>query len=277
MKKGIVSFGFSTVNAGQRNVAHEPQLIALSVNGGFKLTGPVTAALSLTAGDYVMFINNIDNINDAIRDEHPAIVEFCEANGLDIKSPEAIKAIHNEFDMWLIAKGVQKLTSKGLPEKITERLTMKDKQDIARNQFSELLAAAMESDNAELKDRLTIDGITEEQQIAILAEFIQPKEVDKYMGSKLANPSGLTGTGVSLTFTDSNVWNTFKAEMSDEDKAKFNRTYEIALDEIQTIQIYDGYKTVEVKALPIGASTDVKVATRTSKKDNGAVEGTENN
>lgn len=35
-----MSFGFSAVNAGQRNVAVEPQLIAVSTEGNFRMTPP---------------------------------------------------------------------------------------------------------------------------------------------------------------------------------------------------------------------------------------------
>ena len=41
------AFGFSAVNAGQRNVAVEPQVIATSTMGQFRLTAPVTRLLVL--------------------------------------------------------------------------------------------------------------------------------------------------------------------------------------------------------------------------------------
>lgn len=40
-----MSFGFSAVNAGQRNVAVEPQLIAVSTEGNFRMTPPVSLLL----------------------------------------------------------------------------------------------------------------------------------------------------------------------------------------------------------------------------------------
>ena len=57
-----MSFGFSAVNAGQRNVAVEPQLIAVSTEGNFRMTPPVSRALGLSSGDYVTFLHNIDEI-----------------------------------------------------------------------------------------------------------------------------------------------------------------------------------------------------------------------
>ena len=62
-----MSFGFSAVNAGQRNVAVEPQVIAVSTEGNFRMTPPVSRALGLSSGDYVTFLHNIDEINALLR------------------------------------------------------------------------------------------------------------------------------------------------------------------------------------------------------------------
>ena len=81
----------------------------------------------------------------------------------------------------------------------------------------------------------------------------------KYKGSKAANPAGLTGAGTSLTFTDSNVWKQLKADMGD-DATKLNRVFDIDVEELQDIELSDGYKTVVVKALVLGDSTDKEPA-----------------
>ena len=57
--KNFSKFGFSVVNAGQRNVSVNPQLIVTTTNGGFRVTAPLSKALGLKHGTYVMFINNI--------------------------------------------------------------------------------------------------------------------------------------------------------------------------------------------------------------------------
>ena len=127
---GKMSFGFSAVNAGQRNVSYEPELVANAALGGFRITPPVSKALGLQAGDNIMFVTTADNVAEAIRNKVPELVEFCTANGLDIESPEAAIAIHREFDMWGIAKGIQEFDAKGNPKTTRERMT---KDDVCRS------------------------------------------------------------------------------------------------------------------------------------------------
>ena len=102
-----VKFGFGVAISGQRNNDYVPELVALSTKGGFRITPQVSKKLGVASGDYVMFINNFDEIEAAVRAHAEVIVKFCEANGLDIDSPEAIEAAKNEFGMWAIAKGIQ--------------------------------------------------------------------------------------------------------------------------------------------------------------------------
>ena len=73
MKSLKSSFGFSMVNAGQRMSGNvDPQLIAVSTNGGFRLTGAATRVLGIMPGDNVMFVNNLAEIDAAILDAtHP--------------------------------------------------------------------------------------------------------------------------------------------------------------------------------------------------------------
>ena len=263
--KGM-SFGFSAINAGQRNTVVEPQVIATSTNGGFRITPPVSKALGIASGDYVMFLTNVDNINAAIAAKDAAIVEFCEANGLDITSNEAAIAIHKEFDMYAIAKGVKEKDAKGNYRTITERLTKKDKLTYVSQNFDKMLEAALESDNAELKDALTREDITKEEQMELLVVYVTPRELTKYKGSKAANPSGLTGAGVPLTFTDSNVWNQLKADLGTEAE-KVNRAFSVEVDEVQDVTISNGYEEVIVKALVLGEYTDKAPVARESEKE----------
>ena len=53
-----------------------------------------------------MFLSNVANIDAAITNKVAEVVDFCEANGLELGSPEAAIALHKEFDMWAIAKGI---------------------------------------------------------------------------------------------------------------------------------------------------------------------------
>lgn len=260
-----MSFGFSAVNAGQRNTNVEPQIIATSTEGCFRITPPVSKALNVAHGEYIMFLNNVDTIDAAIMEKADVIVAFCKDNGLDIASPEASIAIHKEFDMWAIAKGVIEHDTKGNQKTTVERLSKNDKVKFVSQNFDDMLTAAMEQADDEVKEALSRDGISKEEQIDILIAFVTPRELPKYKGSKTANPAGLTGSGTSLNFTDSNVWKQLKVDMG-EDATKFNRIFDVDLEEIQDIELNDGYKNVTVKALILGDYTDKEPA-RIGKND----------
>ena len=265
---GKLSFGFSAVNAGQRNVSYEPELVAGANAGSFRITPPVSKALLLQHGDNIMFVTNADNIDAAIRDKAPEVVEFCTANGLDIDSIEAAIAIHKEFDMWGIAKGIQEFDSKGNPKTTRERMTKADKVKYVDNHFEECLESARASENEELVAALNRKGATEEELKAVLIEAIQGDEVAKYKGSKCANPASTTGTGVSLTFTDSNVWNQLKADMGNTAE-KLNRVFVIDVENLVDAEIFNGHENVAVKVAVLGESKEEKPI-RVGKKADGS-------
>lgn len=254
-----MGFGFSAVNAGQRNVSVEPQVIAVSTEGSFRITPVVSRVLGVGHGDYVMFLSNVDNIDSAITNNDPEVVAFCKANSLELGSPEAAIALHKEFDMWAIAKGIVEFDTKGNQKTTTERLTKNDKIKFVSQNFEVMLEQAMEQADDEIKEALSRDGVTKEEQIDILSAFVTPRELPKHKGSKVANPAGLTGAGTSLNFTDSNVWKQLKADMGD-DATKFNRVFDIDVEELQDITLSDGYKDVTVKALVLGSYTDKEPA-----------------
>ncbi len=263
MKQGFkaqgLSFGFSSVNSGQRAQTVVPQVIATSTEGGFRITPAVSSVLGIGSSNYVMFITNIANIDNAIRENDPAIVEFCEEQGLALGSPEAFIAVHKAFDMFGIAKGVAEYDAKGNVKETQERLSKNDRTKYVSQNFDSMLEAALASDSEELKDALTRDGITREEQIDILCPYVQAKTLPKYKGSKTANPAGLSGTGISLQFTDSNVWKQLKADLGEE-ATKVNRIFDVDVENIQTISIDNGYETVNVKALILGDYTDKEPA-----------------
>ena len=254
-----LAFGFSVVNAGQRKVEYAPEVIALSTQGGFKLTPAVTAALGIQSGDYAMFISTVPQVDAAIATKADVYLEFCNANGLDAETEEAAIAFRKANYMWAIAKGIVEYDTKGNQKTTSERLTKNDKIKFASQNFDEMLADAMENADDETKEALSRDGITKEEQIDILAAFVTPRELPKYKGSKAANPAGLTGAGTSLTFTDSNVWKQLKADMGD-DATKLNRVFDVDVEELQDIELNNGYKTVTVKALVLGDFTDKEPA-----------------
>lgn len=262
---GKMAFGFSAVNAGQRNVSYNPEIVVGSNPGSFRITPPVSKALFIGHGDNIMFVTNVDNIDMAIQNKIPEIVEFCKENGLAIDSPEASIAIHKEFDMWGIAKGIQEFDAKGNPKLTRERMTKADKAKYVDAHFEESLEAARNSSNEELVAALNREGATEEELKEILIEAIQGDEVPKYKGSKCANPAQITGYGVSLTFTDSNVWNQIKAHMGDRAE-KMNLVFNIDVENLVDAEIDNGYEVTPVKVAVFGESKE-EAPVRVGKKN----------
>ena len=84
--KTLKSFGFSIVNAGKRVKDVNPELILTSSIGNFRVTAPVSKALGLQNGDYIMFINTHENVDAAIANKNAEAVAACEAMGFAIDS-----------------------------------------------------------------------------------------------------------------------------------------------------------------------------------------------
>lgn len=252
-------FGMSVVNAGQRAVSEEPELVVTSTNGGFRVSASVTRAMGVGHGEYIMFIKNVDDVQAAINAQIPEFIEFCQEAGLDPISAEAAAAFHKEFDMWAIAKGIACYDKHGNPQTIRERMTTADKKKILENQFDEILAAALASDDEQLVASLSVEGISADDQKDILIKNMQGDLVIKYMGSKCANTSAMVGAGTILNFTDSAVWARLKADLGD-DAENWNRKYSIDLENTIPVQVPNGKETVTVKAFVLGDYKDEEPA-----------------
>lgn len=268
-KKGL-SFGMGIVNAGQRAVSEEPELVVVSTPGSFRMTAQVSKALSIAHGEYVMFINNCANIDNAIINKVPEVVAFCEEQGLDIDSPEAAMAVHAEFDIWALAKGIVELDKNGNPCTTRVRMTKNDKVKYVNTYFQETLEGALSSSNEELKAALTREGITEDEQKELLISCIQGDEVAKIKGSKCANTAALSGIGVTLNFTDSNVWKQLKADMTDEEATSKNRVYTVDIDNLQEAVVNNGHKDIVVKIAMLTEYKDeepIRIGKKTEKEE----------
>lgn len=263
-----LSFGLGAVNVAKRNAVSEPELVANPTIGGFRITPAVSRALGLTNGGYIMFVSNIDAIEQAIANKDENLVAFCAEENIDMNTPEGVKAIHEAFDEWGIAKGIQMFDKNGNAVKTKERMSKTDKVEYVTNNFDDVLKAAIENGEPEFAASLQVEGITKEEQIEILANAINPEQVNKYYGSKCSNSSNLSGTGVSLTFSDSAVWGALKEDLGEEAK-KMSRTFEVDIKELREVPYFNGYKEVIVKAAMLGEFKDAE-STRKSKGDDDA-------
>lgn len=249
-----LAFGFNGVIAGQRKVVDTPELVALTTNGGFRISRPVSKALDVQHGEYIQFIQNIDQVQKAITDKAESYVEFCEANGLDVESEEAAAAFHKENDMWGIVKGYPLFNDKGTALTCTDRLTKDDREAYTAKNYDDMLAAAMKQGSDKLKDSIAAADGNKEEIIKILATVVRGEEKQKYSGSKVANTSAMIGSGVVLNFTDSNVWTMLKSGLGEE-VSKKARKFPIDLENMITVPLWNGYKTVEVPCLLFDANT----------------------
>lgn len=260
-----LSFGLGAVNVAKRNAVSEPELVVNPTVGGFRITPAVSRALGLTNGGYIMFVSNIDAIEQAIANKDENLVAFCAEENIDMATPEGVKAIHEAFDEWGIAKGIQMFDKNGNAVKTKERMSKTDKVEYVTNNFDDVLKAAIENGEPEFAASLQVEGITKEEQIEILANAVNPEQVNKYYGSKCSNSSNLSGTGVSLTFSDSAVWGALKEDLGEEAK-KMSRTFEVDIKELREVPYFNGHKEVIVKAAMLGEFKDAE-STRKSKGD----------
>lgn len=263
-----LSFGLGAVNVAKRNAVSEPELVVNPTVGGFRITPAVSRALGLTNGGYIMFVSNIDAIEQAIANKDENLVAFCAEENIDMNTPEGVKAIHEAFDEWGIAKGIQMFDKNGNAVKTKERMSKTDKVEYVTNNFDDVLKAAIENGEPEFAASLQVKGITKEEQIEILANAVNPEQVNKYYGSKCSNSSNLSGTGVSLTFSDSAVWGALKEDLGEEAK-KMSRTFEVDIKELREVPYFNGHKEAIVKAAMLGEFKDTE-STRKSKGEDDA-------
>lgn len=249
------TFGFSIVNAGQRGTSTEPTLTAVSTSGAFRSSSALNKLLKLQHGESVMFVNNLPELDAAITAKSEIIVNFCEIQGLDINEPATMDAIYKEFAVWGIAKGILELDKNGVARKTKDRLSKKDRLLIVADQFDTIFENALESDNEALIDSLNREGITLDEQKAILAETIVGAEIDRYRGSKTASVSKTMGYGVNLNFTDGNVWNQLKSDLG-ESATEVNRVFDVKVDDAIVVDMSNGYNNVPVTIYPLGDYAD---------------------
>ena len=266
-----LSFGLGAVNVAKRNAVSEPELVVNPTVGGFRITPAVSRALGLTNGGYIMFVSNIDAIAQAIANKDENLVAFCAEENIDMNTPEGVKAIHEAFDEWGIAKGIQMFDKNGNAVKTKERMSKTDKVEYVTNNFDDVLKAAIENGEPEFAASLQVEGITKEEQIEILANAVNPEQVNKYYGSKCSNSSNLSGTGVSLTFSDSAVWGALKEDLGEEAK-KMSRIFEVDIKELREVPYFNGHKEVIVKAAMLGEFKDTENTRKSKGEDDAATD-----
>ena len=223
-----VSFGFSAVVAGQKTSGNnEPQLIANSTKGKFTVTSPVTRAMGVAVGEYIQFVNNIDQIERAIQEGNDDIKAIAEELGVDLTTREGQIAVVEACTQWAIVKGQAMLDKVGNPIMVSARLTEKDKRAYIAAHAAEALAAMRDV----LVERVGNPEASDDELLAAIElDEIEYPKVPGFTGSKTASTSNATGVGLQLGFTDSNVWGALKKDLGD-DAEKKNRIYKVLLED----------------------------------------------
>lgn len=223
-----VSFGFNAVVAGQKTSGNnEPQLIANSTKGKFTVTSPVTRAMGIAVGEYIQFVNNIDQIERAIQEGNDDVKAIANELGVDLSTREGQVAVVEACTQWAIVKGQPMLDKVGNPIMVSARLTEKDKRAYIAAHAEEALAAMRDT----LIERVGNPDASDEELIAAIdLEEVEYPKVPGFTGSKTATTSNATGVGLQLGFTDSNVWGALKKDLGDNAEKK-NRIYKVLLDE----------------------------------------------
>jgi hypothetical protein len=261
-----MAFGFSSVAAGQKKsvVNAEPQLIVNSTPGKFTITSPVSKAMGLAAGEYVQFVNNIRQIEDAIRNKDEQVMAVAAELGVDITTREGQMAVVDTLTQWGIIKGQPIFDDKGNPVLSTIRMTSEEKRAYIEAHAAEILEVNREA----LIERVGNPDATDEELIAAVdIDEIEYPKTQAYTGSKTATTSKGTGVGLQLGFTDSSVWATLKQDLKDE-ASKKNRIYKVDIENAAKVSVDD--KEIVIYPISFVEDTDPVVRIKNTDESNEA-------
>lgn len=159
---------------------------------------------------------------------------------LGVKPSDYVMFLHDEENgVWAIANGIALKKSDGTPLTCTPR----EAKAIVTANFESALEQALASSDEKLVAALTA-AESDDEKIELLAKCMTTQ---KWQGSKTANPSGAIGVGAPVNFTDSNVWNQLKKDLDAPET--INRTWDLPEDDVQEIEVSNGFETITVKAL----------------------------
>lgn len=263
MKINGLSFGINVVASGVKvgSVATEPVLVAASTKGSFNISGVVSKALGLIPGDNIMFANDAADVEKAVINRVDAVVEFAHNNGFDLDTPKGTSACVAAITTWYIAKGVPMFKKSGEPIMVNVRLTKDEKKkyfdehvdEVIKNNRDKLIAAYELAENA-----------TDEDIKAVFKVDDMPSpQIQSVSGCKLASSGSATGTGLKLSFSDTNNWEQLKADM--EDKSAMKRAFDVDIKNPIVGKYNNGKDDVDVMFYALGEYKDY-VPFRASKK-----------
>lgn len=254
--KGL-KFGIAAVQAGQKSSVLNavPQLVVKSTQGQFTVTSPVTKALSIAAGENIMFLNNIDGIERLINARPAELVAYCEENGWDIDTREGQEALIKDQTVWYIAKGVLMYKRSGEPIMGTVRVTTEEKAAwIAENALA-MIQDMDEQSKAAFAAAKGLEGADDETLAgAVTTDDVPSPTYHAASGSKTSTTASATGVGLQLNFTDTAIWGALKADL--EDKTSVNRVFDVKLEDAEEVTYNNGKEEVRIFAYPLVFAED---------------------
>ena len=267
MKFGKLSFanGFSVVQNGmkQATVNAKPTLIANSTQGKFTITAPVSKAMNLAAGEYIMFVNNEAIVEKLVSERDPEILNYIQENNLniDIETYEGQKELVRELTTWGIAKGYEVRDKTNAPIMVKERYSQADKEKFLKDNA----AAMLDELRDVLISRVGDENATDEELIASLTvDDIEVPQYALHKGAKTSSNTAGATIGVNLGFTDTQIWSSLKEGMTD--KKKQNRIFDVAIDKAVHTTTNNGFEEVPITVFPIEFASDEDITIR-EKKD----------
>ena len=266
--KGL-KFTINAIQAGQKSALLNatPQLIVKSTPGQFTITSPVSKALGIAVGENVMFLNNLSGIEAMIQAAPDELINYCNENGWDINTQEGKDALVKDQLTYYIAKGVLMYKRNGEPILGTVRVTKEDKAAYIAEHGMELIAALSDDEKAKLAIAKGMEGADDETLAAALTPDDVPSPTfHAASGSKTAATANATGIGLQLSFTDTAIWDSLKADLG-EDKTSKNRFFNVKLDEAEEVFFNNGKEEVKIMAYPLEFDADKDPMVRGKKED----------
>lgn len=263
MKLGDFSFGIKVVVSGQKvaNNVSVPELIANNSQGSFTLTAGLTKKMGLQNGDFLMFLNNLSDVQAAVNSRIPQIEQLAAEHNIDLNTKEGVDAIIRGLAQWYIAKGIAKRKQDGTPVMCAARITKTDKINYLNANMDEFVAENREAliVNHDLDAAATDDDI----KAVITVDDVPTPEIPAFNGCKLSTNSNATGVGVKLTCSDSATW----AQLREGIEPNHKRVFTIDEKNVAVVPVNDGYEDVKVTVYPITFKEDIETTVRTKKEE----------
>lgn len=264
--KGNLNFSLRTVTAGQKgsSVSVDPQLIAASTLGKFTITPQVSIAMNLQPGEFIGFADNFSELQAAVAAKQEDVVAVFEENGLDINNSDDVEVFYKEMRVIAIFKGYPLFNADGTPMMANVRTSKEEKEKYLADNFDAILEANREAIVAALAANGNENPTEDDIKSCITIDNVGSKQEPAYYGSRTATVTNQTGVGLTLNFSDTNIWNSMKRNIDPALRNRTKSTYDVDIKNPVTLSVNDGVKDLEVVAYPLNFVKTDEVADRKS-------------